>query len=188
MLHLDEWRQPSPLPWRSPAPRASRSVSPGCSGPPRRRSLHLARPGGPSRASWRSRPSSTARASRSPAPMSVVGHGPYEHDGLLVTLWEYVDHDPSRPLDAERGDPRPLRGPRRAPRRLRRTRSGPRGAARPGATGHPRRMDLRPRPAHAGVPPGCATPAAVGCGRSGAMRREEAARGPDVPGRGRRSP
>lgn len=36
------------------------------------------------------------------APARSVHPGPYERDGMLVTLWEYVDHDPSRPLDAVR--------------------------------------------------------------------------------------
>ena len=35
-------------------------------------------------------------------PCRSVDPGPYERDGFLVTLWEYVDHDPERPLDALR--------------------------------------------------------------------------------------
>ena len=33
-------------------------------------------------------------------PTRSVDPGPYEQDGFLVTLWDYVDHDPGRPLDA----------------------------------------------------------------------------------------
>jgi Ser/Thr protein kinase RdoA (MazF antagonist) len=35
-------------------------------------------------------------------PARSVAPGPYERDGFLVTLWEYVEHDPGRPLDARR--------------------------------------------------------------------------------------
>jgi Ser/Thr protein kinase RdoA (MazF antagonist) len=35
-------------------------------------------------------------------PCRLVDPGPYERDGFLVTLWEYVEHDPNRPLDALR--------------------------------------------------------------------------------------
>jgi hypothetical protein len=35
-------------------------------------------------------------------PARSVDPGPYERDGYLVTLWEYVDHDRDRPLDARR--------------------------------------------------------------------------------------
>jgi Ser/Thr protein kinase RdoA (MazF antagonist) len=35
-------------------------------------------------------------------PARSVDPGPYERDGYLVTLWEYVDHDRERPLDARR--------------------------------------------------------------------------------------
>jgi Ser/Thr protein kinase RdoA (MazF antagonist) len=42
-----------------------------------------------------------ARAdARIAAPLRSVDPGPYEQDGFLVTLWEHVDHDPDRPLDA----------------------------------------------------------------------------------------
>jgi len=34
------------------------------------------------------------------APTRSVAPGPHECDGFLVTLWEYVEHDPDRPLDA----------------------------------------------------------------------------------------
>lgn len=33
-------------------------------------------------------------------PARSVSSGPYEQDGFLVTLWEYIEHDPERPLDA----------------------------------------------------------------------------------------
>lgn len=36
------------------------------------------------------------------APAGVADPGPHERDGLLVTLWELVDHDPDRPLDGVR--------------------------------------------------------------------------------------
>jgi hypothetical protein len=29
-------------------------------------------------------------------PVSAVDPGPHEHDGVLVTLWDHVDHDPAR--------------------------------------------------------------------------------------------
>jgi hypothetical protein len=32
------------------------------------------------------------------APSAVVAPGPHHHDGLWMTFWELVDHDPSRPL------------------------------------------------------------------------------------------
>ena len=35
-------------------------------------------------------------------PARSVYPGPYEQDGFLVTLWEYFEHDPDRPLDARR--------------------------------------------------------------------------------------
>jgi Ser/Thr protein kinase RdoA (MazF antagonist) len=35
-------------------------------------------------------------------PCRSVDPGPYERDGYLVTLWEYVEHDPERALDARR--------------------------------------------------------------------------------------
>ena len=35
-------------------------------------------------------------------PCRSVDPGPYERDGFLVTLWEYVEHDPEPPLDARR--------------------------------------------------------------------------------------
>lgn len=35
-------------------------------------------------------------------PCRSVDPGPHERDGYLVTLWEYVHHDPARPLDARR--------------------------------------------------------------------------------------
>ena len=35
-------------------------------------------------------------------PCRSVAPGPYERDGFLVTLWEYVEHDRERPLDARR--------------------------------------------------------------------------------------
>lgn len=35
-------------------------------------------------------------------PCRSVDPGPHERDGYLVTLWEYVEHDPERPLDARR--------------------------------------------------------------------------------------
>jgi Ser/Thr protein kinase RdoA (MazF antagonist) len=35
-------------------------------------------------------------------PCRSVDPGPYERDGFLVTLWEFVEHDPERPLDARR--------------------------------------------------------------------------------------
>jgi hypothetical protein len=35
-------------------------------------------------------------------PARSVDPGPYERNGYLVTLWEYADHDPERPLDARR--------------------------------------------------------------------------------------
>ena len=42
-----------------------------------------------------------ARAgARIAGPTRSVAPGPYERDGYLVTLWEFVDHDPVRPLDA----------------------------------------------------------------------------------------
>jgi aminoglycoside phosphotransferase (APT) family kinase protein len=33
-------------------------------------------------------------------PTRAVACGPHERDGFLVTLWDYVDHDPDAPLDA----------------------------------------------------------------------------------------
>jgi Ser/Thr protein kinase RdoA (MazF antagonist) len=35
-------------------------------------------------------------------PARSVDPGPYERDGFLVTLWEYIDHDRERPLDNRR--------------------------------------------------------------------------------------
>ena len=35
-------------------------------------------------------------------PARSVAPGPYERDGYLVTLWEYVDHDRDRPVDTRR--------------------------------------------------------------------------------------
>lgn len=35
-------------------------------------------------------------------PARSVDPGPYERDGFLVTLWEYIDHDRERPLDTRR--------------------------------------------------------------------------------------
>jgi len=35
-------------------------------------------------------------------PTRSVDPGPYERDGYFVTLWEYIDHAPERPLDARR--------------------------------------------------------------------------------------
>ena len=35
-------------------------------------------------------------------PARSVDPGPYERDGFLVTLWEYIDHDRDRPLDTGR--------------------------------------------------------------------------------------
>jgi hypothetical protein len=33
-------------------------------------------------------------------PTPLVDPGPHQHNGFLVTLWEFVEHDPDRPLDA----------------------------------------------------------------------------------------
>src|SRR5262245_58040556 len=32
-------------------------------------------------------------------PTPVVDPGPHDQGGYWITLWEYVDHDPERPLD-----------------------------------------------------------------------------------------
>ena len=36
------------------------------------------------------------------APTALIPAGPHERDGLVLGLWEHVDHDPTRPLDVRR--------------------------------------------------------------------------------------
>jgi Ser/Thr protein kinase RdoA (MazF antagonist) len=40
-------------------------------------------------------------ASGAPAAGPYADGGPHEADGFTVTLWDYLDHDPDRPLDGE---------------------------------------------------------------------------------------